>query len=464
MLLSLVAVAFSCAIATFPGERQEDVLEKWDPSTLTVRAHNAFFSGEPDPSTHRRFPFSNTLVLPGQNVYEGLGIAEPEKAKWRDFVFRPRGRDFRGAIFAFASLPRVDFYGADLRGARFLNAELEGASFKSAQLQGARLDSAQLEGASLKDAWLQGASLEKAQLQGALLENAQLQGALLKDAKLQGARLESANLQGASLEGAQLQGALLTSAQLQGASFATATLTATALRDAYLWRSNQEHEPGRLNQVQAATVSAIDAFADDHTWRPRWRDTNKQDRAWDERDAANKTAYEELNASLQSLPSGPLREAALTRIEVLNCSKPYETLQSCNSDPAETLPKEAADWKNAVMANPPSVKVYHTALAKSLRSFLCSGDVNEALVLRTVADPKSGQLQKAGAAARDLIDDLLRKDNSAAHGLMAEFLGKDSNGCPVAASLTDADRAPLLKIKQENSVGDSAGPLGLVVP
>ena len=278
---------------------------------------------------------------------------EPEKAKWRDFVFRPRGRDFRGAIFAFASLPKSTSMAPTFGARGSSTPSLRVRRSKSAQLQGARLDSAQLEGASLKDAWLQGASLEKAQLQGALLENAQLQGALLKDAKLQGARLESANLQGASLEGAQLQGALLTSAQLQGASFATATLTATALRDAYLWRSNQEHEPGRLNQVQAATVSAIDAFADDHTWRPRWRDTNKQDRAWDERDAANKTAYEELNASLQSLPSGPLREAALTRIEVLNCSKPYETLQSCNSDPAETLPKEAADWKNAVMANPP---------------------------------------------------------------------------------------------------------------
>ena len=93
VLFSLLAIAFSCAIATFPGEWQDDLLPTW-----AVTTHNGLFSAEPDEFTHRRFPFSNTLVLPGLNVYEGLGIDDPEKAKWRDYVFRPRGRDLRGAI------------------------------------------------------------------------------------------------------------------------------------------------------------------------------------------------------------------------------------------------------------------------------------------------------------------------------------------------------------------------------
>jgi hypothetical protein len=47
--------------------------------------------------------------LAGLNVYEGLGIDDPEEAKWRDYVFRARGRDLRGAIFDFTSLPKADF-------------------------------------------------------------------------------------------------------------------------------------------------------------------------------------------------------------------------------------------------------------------------------------------------------------------------------------------------------------------
>jgi Pentapeptide repeats (9 copies)/Pentapeptide repeats (8 copies) len=295
---SFMAIAFSCAIATFPGEWQEDLLAKWDRPKWTVTPHTVLFSAEPDRSTHRRLPFSNTLVLPGQNVYEGLGIAEPEKAKWRDFVFRPRGRDLRGAIFAFASLPRVDFYGANLRDARFSDAQLEGASFEWAQLQGSTLDEAQLEGASFERAQLEGASLNVARLQGANLFGAQLQGAFL---------------QGAWLTHANLQGALLREAQLQGVSFANATLNATELRGTYLWRSNGI----------PATISAIDAFEDDKTWNPKWHEEPENlddpvppDLTWDE------TAYEKLRASLQTLPTAYLREAAPTKLRASLQSPP----------------------------------------------------------------------------------------------------------------------------------------------
>ena len=373
LLFSLLAIAFSCAIATFPGE--------WlDQRMWAVTVHNVLFSAEPNEVTHRRFPFSNTLVLPGLNVYEGLGIDDPEKAKWRDFVFRPRGRDLRGAIFTFASLPRVDFTGADL--------------------QGARLTKAQLQGASLTDAYLQG---------GRLMPTLQGREPLEPSTRLQGARRSTRRI---------FEGALFNDAQLQGASFSEATLKATDLSGAYLWRSNQARIP--------AVLSAIPMVDGDKNWQPRWQDFEMQDQAWDDKNKA----YAELRTSLQSLPSGPLRDAALERIVVLDCSSPDKTLQSC--DPTSAPPTEAAKWRNAVVTNMVGVKPYRAALAESLQALFCSGDENEALVVRTVA--KFGQLQQAGPAARDLI---------------AKLLTKSSSDCPVAASLTDADRATLLRIQQQ---------------
>jgi uncharacterized protein YjbI with pentapeptide repeats len=109
--------------------------------------HDWLFSEDPDEVSRRRFPFSNTLVLTGLNIYEGLGIDDPEKAKWHDYVFRARGRDLRGAIFDLAILPWADFGGADLEGASLFHARLQGASLFRARLQGAELDGAQLQGA-----------------------------------------------------------------------------------------------------------------------------------------------------------------------------------------------------------------------------------------------------------------------------------------------------------------------------
>jgi uncharacterized protein YjbI with pentapeptide repeats len=212
VLFSACAILFSWFMATFPGEWQEDVLAKWDKLGLALSLHDWIFNGPVDDSTGRRNSlFSNTLVLPGLNIYEGLGIDDPEKAKWREFVFHASGRDLNGAIFYLASLPKVDFDGAQLQGALLQFAQLEGGSFHLAQLQGAQLDNARLQGAMLDEARLQGASLSVAELQGAKLDAAQLQGASLHEASMQGVSLEGAQLQGASLKGASLLGA-----QLQG--------------------------------------------------------------------------------------------------------------------------------------------------------------------------------------------------------------------------------------------------------
>jgi uncharacterized protein YjbI with pentapeptide repeats len=237
--LSLGAVLFSWTTATFRGELQdhEDSIVTGESGLLPREEslHDLLFNLPIDDTIRRRkSPFSSTLVLSGLNVYEGLKIDDPEKAKWRDYVFRARGRDLTGANFDLAILRKVDFAGARLEGASFKGAQTEGTSFAGATLFGAsfiraKLDNAQLQGASLNGAQLQGASLVSAQLQGASLANAQLGGASLKGAQLQGASLNGAQLEGASLDGAQLQGASFADAQLRGVSLAGAELQGALL-------------------------------------------------------------------------------------------------------------------------------------------------------------------------------------------------------------------------------------------
>src|SRR5208282_2773858 len=300
----------------FPGEWQEDYLPNWriiptsdDTGKLTkVSLHDWVFNGPVDDTTRRRKSlFSSTLVLPGLNIYEGLNIDDPEKAKWRDFVFRARGRDLRGAIFDLASLPKVDFDGAELRGASFEGAHLQGASLDEAKLQGASLvgstlqgaslDRAELQGVSLKGAHLEGASLNAAQLQGASLVDAQLQGALLDTTQLQGASLDRAQLAGADLNAAHLEGASLFHARLQGALLQAAVLRATDLSYAYLWRTNR----GARSYVGAHWY-VNDVKLSGAQWQPSSSDEE----------------YQGLRQTMESLPPGRLRDQALDRIRKLD--------------------------------------------------------------------------------------------------------------------------------------------------
>ena len=439
LALSLAVLFFSVAVVTFPGEWQEALpswqilpaMDEWGkpanenesgagPRIKSFRdwvmiadrvpLHDWLFNAKSDWITRRRFPFSNTLVLPGLNVYEGLGIDDPEKAKWHDFVFRARGRDLRGAIFDFASLPKVDFEGADLQGASLHDAQLQGASLYDAQLQGARLDGAQLQGARLDGAHLRGASLYDAQLQGASLWGAHLQGA----------SLDRAQLQGASLWDAQLQGASLDSAGLQGAGLQSAALEATDLTGAYLWRTNRPDSPPKVTAIRMSG----------ETWLPEWIDAHAKRQPWDDK------AYQALRTTIESLPPGNLRDQALERIETLGCASSDNTLASCEVSAA--TPREAAAWREALeKAARVDDKAYAEALAKVLKQLVCSGgdeaiDIDEAIhVLRGGGFQE--RLEAAGAAASGLIDDLMTKD---------------SKDCPVAAALTDGDRANLLRVKQ----------------
>jgi uncharacterized protein YjbI with pentapeptide repeats len=239
-----------------------------------------------------------------------------------------------------------------------------------------------------------------AELQGASLNGAQLQGASLLHTQLQGALLDSAGLQGASLFGAELQGASLVGAQLQGASLEGSGLQAADLSGALFWRS-------RGDGAHVAAVSLTDAF---DPWRPSW----------------NNKAYQDLGQMMESVPSGSLRDHGLNRIRILDCANPDSTLASC--DPAVPPPAEAAAWRNALEGARVDDAAYFAALATALKTLVCSGGDDAAYVLRGLQS--NGQLAAAGPEAPALIDFIMSKD------------------CPVSASLTDADKANLLRIKQ----------------
>ena len=414
LAFTLGAFLFSWTVATFPGESQEERLATWrsalvshaseqadvkpsEPPRMSLAAtfrdraapfwnwvltkeaslHDGIFNSEVDPTTRRRWlPFSSTLVLPGLNVYEGLGIDDPEKIKGRDFVFRARGRDLNGAIFDLASMPKVDFEGAELVGSSLFGAQLQGASLKKANLRGAFLDHADLEGASLEgaqlraasligahlqgvslncedlvhdsgcmqlqgawleEAQLQAASLEGAHLEGASLQNTQLQGASLVDAHLQGAYLAGARLEGASLdradlrgawlsvaqlqaaslEGSQLQGAWLQFAGLQGSSLQRAVLQATDLSGTNFWRTNR----GAWSTSEVTQPKAI-RLTDAPEWQPVAYDVYHEE--W------NHKSYQGLLKMIELLPLGALRDKALGRIARFDCANPNPTLASCD--------------------------------------------------------------------------------------------------------------------------------------
>jgi hypothetical protein len=222
---------------------------------------------------------------------------------------------------------------------------------------------------------------------------------------------------------AKLQGALLDLAQLQGASLRGASLDATDLWGARLWRS----DGGALSTGDAASAAALRLPDLAEAWAPEYDGERSKAQLWDG------AAYEHLREMIDALPAGQLREDALNRIKVLDCTNHDETLPPCDPPyPPPKPPPGAVDWQKRVEeARSADDKAYVKALAAELRSLVCSGGGQAIYVLRGTGF-QSG-LYTAGPAGSDLI---------------GKLVNRDSKDCPVAAALTDADRAQLLQIKQ----------------
>ena len=468
LVLGCAALMFSWLVATFPGEWQDDLPSQrlfWfpfpKPGYDIVTLNRLVFQSDFSETTGRRqLPFSNTLVLVGFDIYENLKIDDPEKLK-RNSTFHARGRELRGAIFERANLARVDFafahlegalldgaillgaqLGCDiilhnrsrgcahLKGASLEGALLQGTLLHSADLQGATLDNAQLQGATLDNAQLQGASLNGAWLQGASLGGARLQGATLKDARLGSASLAGARLLGASLDRAQLQGATLDGAQLQGALLDTADLTAADLSNAYLWRTKLGSGAQSLKFAKA-----------DKTWQPVWADaeTFVEYQPW------NVVAYEQLSKISDALPPA-VRKRFLANIQTLDCASNDPGLSSC--DLSRPPPPEAAEWQKRFEEAHRDDRDYANALASKLKTVVCTGESDAIYILR--GNGLQNRLSHAGAAAPALVDDIMGKS-------------KTNDICPVSASLTENDKARLLRIRQqaaEQAIKEAGAQLG----
>jgi len=445
VILGLIPIGLAFTAATYPGEWLDEQIgrRRWIPldrAAMGFKAkaqpseptwtsiHDLLFDGTINPARRRRATlFSNTLVLPGFDVLDSakhkldlrrrrlegaqftgadLSNADLRGAYLKGAVFfaaRLEGvclenADLQGAVLEHALLTRARLEGAKLQNARLGQAWLEGAVLDGASLQGASLNLARLNGASLQGAnlqgasivraWLQGASLEGARLQGALLDAAQLQGASLVHAELQGASLNIARLQGASLERARLQSASLDRAQLQGASLGGATLLGTNLTGAQLQGASFA---GAL--LQGADFRHSDLTGTDigpaEILRASFDGANLH--AISEEGLAKVPLLERDFLALQNeianaVPAGPLRDAALKRIEILN---PRGIAAEVRFSPALDRPRTSAT-------------AYSNALASQLKALVCSNDNGSLYILRGLI--RNGRIAATGAQAPALTE------------------------------------------------------------
>jgi hypothetical protein len=112
-LLTMSTLVFACAIATIPGEWQENHLPG---RSVLLAVRKVLFFGDVNETTRRRASFfSNTLILPGFNIYEALKIDDPAKIEWKERLVDLRGRDLNDSVLTFAVLARADLTGAHLQ-------------------------------------------------------------------------------------------------------------------------------------------------------------------------------------------------------------------------------------------------------------------------------------------------------------------------------------------------------------
>jgi uncharacterized protein YjbI with pentapeptide repeats len=465
--LTFGIVVFSWWIAPYPGEWRQGPYSL--APSLEWSAANVWVFGEVD-AQHGKitggWPY-NTLRLSGFNIHDMLKLDDTKKLERKEHIFDFQNRRLEYADFRLAKFGNVDLRGAHLDGALLFGAELPGAAILNAHLRGALLDLAHLQRAMLGGAELQGASLLRAELQGAWLVGARLQGASLDGAHFQGASLFKAQLQGASINEADLWGSLLTGAQLAGASLLRADLRGASLEMAdlrgvslegakldgtelsrsMLWRNKFSDlallDMGKIRMKEARSEPITPSI--DHP-----------SELWTEAGYVNLRREMERN-----IPEGERRDAALKRIERLDCRNPDKALASCN--PGTASREEARDWRNRLKEGTSlSDAAYENALVKELRVLICSGAPDSILILQGIlnsdvtTEDDLANLNRLGvssgedaAIARLAIGarvSRLAATNREAPALVDFIVSKD---CPVSNALTEEDKAKLLQIKQD---------------
>ena len=178
------------------------------------------------------------------------------------------------------------------------------------------------------------------------------------------------------------------------------------------------------------------------TWGPFWGDDKfgRQHsnglRQW------NDMGYQTVRQAVELAPPGALRDQALDRIRGLDCSEPDPTLAPC--DRSLPQPPIATAWQAALKKISVDKVAYAKALAAELKTLVCSGGDQTNYVLRGLI--ANERLRAVHSQAPALVYFIMSEDNK---GPLDFITGKDSQKCPVSASLTDSDKAKLLRIKQD---------------
>jgi uncharacterized protein YjbI with pentapeptide repeats len=106
-----------------------------------VTARNSDFTGATmSMSTFKDVDLSYSIMVLAEldhSTFDGVSLKEA---------------DLRNSFFKYCLMPKVDFSGADLRGADFTGADLREADFRDAKLQGAIFCEADLRGAKFEGA------------------------------------------------------------------------------------------------------------------------------------------------------------------------------------------------------------------------------------------------------------------------------------------------------------------------
>ena len=132
------------------------------PPLLSI--HDLLFAGDVNPiNAAADSLFSNTLVLPGFNLYEALKIDDPKKLEWKKHFFDLRGRHLEQAVFDGADLTKADLMARQLRARVARTRELQGASLD----RGAASGRVAREGAASGHVALMGATSGRVALWGA---------------------------------------------------------------------------------------------------------------------------------------------------------------------------------------------------------------------------------------------------------------------------------------------------------
>jgi hypothetical protein len=134
---------------------------------------------------------------------------------------------------------------------------------------------------------------------------------------------------------------------------------AALMAGAILWRTEWgEMDPAELGAVRLADV----------TWKPVWRPGDAK-------------AYAELRDSMNSIPEGERRDAALKRIEILDCATTNKTLASCDS---AKPPPQVLNWQKILRKVNVDDAAFAKALATELQSLVCESDADAIHILRSI--------------------------------------------------------------------------------